>query len=185
MVGSYWFVVLGTLYGVMFGLSIAEAGIVALAIFTYWTGYNILDLSSGLVDILLLVGFVLNLSLLPGTSLLHWLHILLRLEFSLVVIICGSAVVHELVFPFYNEGLVHQSLEVRKIKHAKSAPEMLIWSSKKSVNLPFFGGHIIKRIAGQMVEFIQVLTYCHASLNKGEKFALLDLHNSGGYMILA
>ena len=104
-VGDYWFAILGTLSGVMSGLSTAEAGIVALTIFTYRTGHDILDSSSGLVDILLPVGFVLNLSLLPHTSLLHWLHILLRLEFALVVIIIGPAVVHELVLPFCDEGL--------------------------------------------------------------------------------
>ena len=86
MVGGYWFAVIGTLSGVMSGLSIVEAGIVALTIFTYWAGHDILDLSGGLVDILLPVGFVLNLSLLPSTSLLHWLQILFRLEFALVVI---------------------------------------------------------------------------------------------------
>ena len=113
-VGGYWFVVLGILSGVMSSLSTAQAGVLALTIFTHQTGYNILDLSSGLVDILLPVGFVLHLSLLPCPSLLHWLHILLRLEFVLVIIICGPVVVHELVFPFCDEGLVHQSLEVRK-----------------------------------------------------------------------
>ena len=59
---------------------------VALTIFMHWAGHNILDLSGGHVDILLPVGFVLNLSLLPSTSLLHWLYILLRLKFVLVVI---------------------------------------------------------------------------------------------------
>ena len=85
-VGGYWFAVLGTLSGVMSGLSTTETCVVALTVFTHRIGYNILDLSSGLVDILLPVGFILNLSLLPSTSLLHWLHILLRLEFALVVI---------------------------------------------------------------------------------------------------
>ena len=78
--------VLGTLSGVVSGLTTAEARIVALAIVMHWAGHDILDLCSSLVDILLPIGFVLHLSLLPSTSLLHWLHILLWLEFALVVI---------------------------------------------------------------------------------------------------
>ena len=81
--------VLGTLSGIVSGLTTAEARIVALTIVAHRAGHDILDLSSGLVDILLPIGFVLNLSLLPHTCLLHWLHILLRLEFALVIIICG------------------------------------------------------------------------------------------------
>ena len=65
-------------------------------------------LSGSLVDILLPVGFVLHLSLLPSTSLLHWSHILLWLEFALVVINGWLVVVHELMFPLGDEGLVHQ-----------------------------------------------------------------------------
>ena len=52
------------------------------------------------------------------------------------------------------------------------------------INLPLFYGHIMDRIAGQMVEFIQILSDGHAALSEGEKFALLDLHDSGGNMIL-
>ena len=83
-------------------------------------------MSGSLVDILLPVGFVLNLSLLPCTSLLHRLHILLQLEFALVVVNSWLVVVEELVFPICDEGLVHQSQEVREIKHTESAPEMLM-----------------------------------------------------------
>ena len=89
------------------------------------------------------------------------------------------------MFPLCDEGLVHQSQEVRKIKHAEGAPEMLIQASKKSVDLPFFCGHIVERIAGQMVELIQILVDCHAALSEGEEYALLDFHNPGGNMILA
>jgi hypothetical protein len=87
------------------------------------------------------------------------LSILLRLEFALVIIISGLIVVHELVFSFCNEGFVYQSLEIRKIEHTESASEVLIQSSKKSVDLSFFCGHIIERITGQMVELMQILTY--------------------------
>ena len=83
----------------MSGLSTTETGIVALTFFSHWAGYDILDLGSSLVDVLLPIGFVLQLSLLPCTSLLHWLHILLGLEFALVVISSWLVVVQELVFP--------------------------------------------------------------------------------------
>ena len=62
---------------------------------------------------------------------------------------------------------------------------MLIQASKEPVDLPLSCGNIMERIAGQMVEFIQVLADCHASLSEGEEFALLDFHNPGGNMILA
>ena len=48
------------------------------------------------------------------------------LEFALVVISSWLVVVQELVFPLGDEGLVHQSQEVREIKHIESAPEMLM-----------------------------------------------------------
>ena len=143
----------------MSGLPTIKTRIVALAFFAYRDGHDILDLSSGLVHVLLPIGLVLNLSLLPGMSLLHWLSILLRLEFALVIIISGPVVVHELVFSFCDEGFVYHNLEIRKVEHTKSAFEVLIQSSKKSVDLPFFRGHIIERISGQMVELMQVLTY--------------------------
>ena len=72
--------------GVVYGLTTAEARIVVLTIVAHWAGHDILDLCSSLVDILLPNWFVLNLSLLPSTSLLHWLHILLWLKFALVVV---------------------------------------------------------------------------------------------------
>ena len=118
--------VLGTLSGVVSGLTTAEARIVALAIVAHRAGHDILDLCSSLVDVLLPIGFVLHLSLLPCMSLLNWLHILLGLEFALVVISSWLVVVQELVFPLGDEGLVHQSQEVREIKHTESAPEMLM-----------------------------------------------------------
>ena len=61
------------------------------------------------------------------------------------------------MFPFGDEGLVHQRQEVWEIKHAESAPEMLIQASKKPVDLLLFCGNIVERIAGQMVELFQVL----------------------------
>ena len=53
--------VLGTLSCKMSGLSTTEIGIVALTFFSHQAGYDILDLGSGLVNILLPIGFVLNL----------------------------------------------------------------------------------------------------------------------------
>ena len=102
-----WLAVLGALSGIMSGLPTIKAGIVALTFFMHRVGHDVLDLSSGLVNILLPIWFVLDLSLLPSTSILHWLSILLRLEFVLVIIISGHVVVHELVFPFCNEGFVY------------------------------------------------------------------------------
>ena len=123
---SYLLAILGTLPGVVSGLTTAETCIVALTVFTHRAGHDILDLCSSLVDVLLPIGFVLQLSLLPSTSLLHWLHILLRLEFALVVVNGWLVVMQELVFPLGDEGLLHQSQEVREIKHTESAPEMLM-----------------------------------------------------------
>ena len=77
--------VLGTLSGVVSGLTTAEARIVALTIVAHRAGHDILDLCSSLVDVLLPIGFVLHLSLLPCTSLLHRLHILLGLDRKSVV----------------------------------------------------------------------------------------------------
>ena len=103
---GYWLAVLGALSGIMSGLPTIEAGIVALTFFAHRAGHDVLDLSSSLVNILLPIWFVLNLSLLPSTSLLHWLSVLLRLKFALVIIISGPILVHELVFPFCDEGFV-------------------------------------------------------------------------------
>ena len=78
---------LGTLSGIMFGLPTTETEIVALAFFSHWVGYNILDLRRGLVDILLPIGLVLYLRLLLGTSLLHRLNLLPWFKLALVIII--------------------------------------------------------------------------------------------------
>ena len=94
---SGWLAVLGALSGIMSSLPTIKAGIVALTFFAYRAGHDILDLGSGFVNILLPIGFVLNLSLLPGMSLLHWLSILLGLKFALMIIISGLIVVHELI----------------------------------------------------------------------------------------
>ena len=143
----------------MSSLSTIKAGVVALTLFVHWTGHDIFDLGSGLVHILLPIWFVLHLSLLPGTGLLLGLSVLLRLEFTLVVIISRPVVLHELMFPFCDESFVGQGLEIWEIKHTESTSEVLVQSSKKSVDLPFFCGHIIKIIAGQMVELVQIFTY--------------------------
>ena len=84
-----------------------KAGIVAPTFLMHWAGHDILDLSSVLVHILLPIWFILHLSLLPGTGLLYGLSVLLWLKFTLVVIICGSVVLHRLVLSFCDEGLVH------------------------------------------------------------------------------
>ena len=52
--------VLGTLSGVVSGLTTAETCIVALIVFTHRAGHDILELRSSLVDILLLIWFVLH-----------------------------------------------------------------------------------------------------------------------------
>ena len=78
--------VLGTLFGIMSGLSATITGIVAQAILHNWVEHVILDLGGGLVNILLPIGLVFHLSLLPGTSLLHRLPILLWLKLALVVV---------------------------------------------------------------------------------------------------
>ena len=99
---------------------------VALTLFAHWTGHDIFDLGSGLVHILLPIWFGIHLSLPPSKGLLHGLSVLLRLEFTLVVIICGSVVMHRLVLPFCDECLVYQRLEIWKVEHAESTPEVLI-----------------------------------------------------------
>ena len=80
-------VVLGALFGIMPVLPTIEARIIALTLIPYWVGHDILDLSGGLVNILLPIGLVFHLSLLPGTSLLHGLPILLWLKLALVIVI--------------------------------------------------------------------------------------------------
>ena len=112
LIWSYVLSVLQTLSGVVSSLTTSEARIVALTIVAHRAGHDILDLCSSLVDVLLPIGFVLHLSLLPCMSLLHWLHILLGLEFALVVINSWLVVVQELVFSLGDYGLVHQSQEV-------------------------------------------------------------------------
>ena len=64
-----------------------EARIIALMLLMHWVGHDILDLSGGFVNILLPIWLVFHLSLLPGTSLLHWLPILLWLKLALVAIV--------------------------------------------------------------------------------------------------
>ena len=118
--------VLGTLFGIMSGLPTTKTGIVALTFFSHRLGYDILDLGSGLVNILLPIGLVLYLSVQPSTSLLHWLTIPLRLKLALVIVIGRLVVMCKLVLPFSNEGLVYQSLEIRQIKHTEGASEVLV-----------------------------------------------------------
>ena len=79
--------VLGALFGIMSGLPANETRIIALALLMCWTSYNILDLSGGLVNILLPIWHVFHMSLLPGTSLLHRLSVLLWVKLVLVVIV--------------------------------------------------------------------------------------------------
>ena len=81
----------------MSGLPTTETGIVASAFFLHWVGYDILDLGSGFVNILLPIGLVLYLSVLPSTSLLHWLTILPSLELALVIIIGRLVAMYKLV----------------------------------------------------------------------------------------
>ena len=78
-----------------------------LAFFPHRVGYDILDLGSGFVNILLPIELVVYLSVLPSTSLLHWLTILPRLKLALVIIIGRLVVMYKLVLSFRNEGLVY------------------------------------------------------------------------------
>ena len=71
----------------MSGSPTTEARIVALALLSHRVGHDILDLSGGLVNILLLIWLVFHLSMLPGTSLLHWLPFLPWLKLVLVIVI--------------------------------------------------------------------------------------------------
>ena len=79
--------VLGALFGIMSGMPANETRIIALALLMCWTGYNILYLSGGLVNILLPIWPVFHLSLLPGMSLLYRLSVLLWLKLALVVVV--------------------------------------------------------------------------------------------------
>ena len=71
----------------MSGLPTTEARLAALAPLMHWVGHDILDLGGGLVNILLPIGLVFHLSLLPGTSLLHWLPFLPWLKLAFVIVI--------------------------------------------------------------------------------------------------
>ena len=68
-------------------LPTTEARIIALTLLMHWVGHDILDLSGGLVNILLPIGLVFHLRLLPGSSLLHWFPILLWLKLTLVDVV--------------------------------------------------------------------------------------------------
>ena len=71
----------------MSGFPTTEASIDALALLVHWVGHDILYLGGGLVNIMLPIGLVFHLCLLPGTSLLHGLPILLWLKLARVIII--------------------------------------------------------------------------------------------------
>ena len=79
-------VILGTLFGIMSGLSTTVTRIVARAILQNWVEHVILVLGGGLVNILLPTRLVRHRSWLPGTNLLHQLHLLLGLKLVLVII---------------------------------------------------------------------------------------------------
>ena len=119
-------VVLGRLLGIMFGFPTTEARIVAQMLLLHWVGYDVLDLSGGLVNILLPIGLVFHLSLLPGTSLLHWLYLLSWLKLALVIVVGRLIIRYKLVLPFSNESLLHQGLEIWEIEHVESTPELRV-----------------------------------------------------------
>ena len=105
----------------MYGQATIKADVVALTLLVHWAGHDILDLSSGLVHILLPIWFILHLSLLPGTGLLYGLSVLLWLKFTLVVIICGSVVLHRIALSFCNEVLLHQRLKIWKVENREQS----------------------------------------------------------------
>mgnify|MGYP005850794119 CR=1 FL=1 len=119
-------VVLGTLFGIMSGLPTTEARIVAQMLLSHVVGYDVLDLSGGLVNIMLPIGLVFHLSLLPGMSLLYWLCLLPWLKLALVIVVSRLIIQYKLVLPFINESLVHQGLEVWEIEHIESTPELRV-----------------------------------------------------------
>ena len=104
--------VFGTLFCIVSDLPTRETCVAALIVFPDRIGHNVLDLFVGLVGILLPGWFKLKPRLLPGTSLLNWLSILLGLKHAFMIIINWLIIVNQLVFPFCYKGLVYQSLKV-------------------------------------------------------------------------
>ena len=104
----------GKLFCIVSGLPTRETCVAALIVFPDRISHNVLDLVVGLVGILLPGWFELKLRLLPGTSLLNWLSILLGLELVFMIIINWLIFVNQFVFPFCYKGLVYQSLKVGK-----------------------------------------------------------------------
>ena len=119
-------VVLGTLFGIMSGFPTTVTRIAAQTLLLHWVGYGILDLGGGLVNILLPIGLVFYLSLLPGMSLLHWLHFLPWLKLALVIVVGRLTIRYKLVLSFSNGSLVHQGLEVWEIEHTESTLELRV-----------------------------------------------------------
>ena len=107
-------------------LPTTKARIVALALLVHWVGHDILDFGGGLVNILLPIGLEFHLSLLPGTSLLHWLTFPPWLKLALVIVISRPIFMYGLLLPLSNESLVYQSLEIWEIKHTEGASEMWV-----------------------------------------------------------
>ena len=89
--GCIRLVVFGTLFCIVFGLLTRETCVGAIIVFPDRIGHNVLDL---VVGILLPGWFKLKLRLLPGTSLLNWLSILLRFELAFLIIIHWLTVVN-------------------------------------------------------------------------------------------
>ena len=146
--------ILGTLPSVIPSLSTCETGIVTPTVFLVWLGDHRLDLTF-ILDVPLLPGWLeLKLGLLPSTNLLKNLPFLLGFKLAFAVFIGSLMIINQFVFPFSNECLVHQSLEVGEIQHTECTPEGMIEPSKEPIYLSFFGGYIMSGIMGQMIELV-------------------------------
>jgi hypothetical protein len=138
----------------MSNLATGEAGIASVKIFSHRVGNHILDLVFSLGIAMLPSGLELKSGLLPGSDLLRDLDFILRLKLAFTIFICNLVLMSKLTLPFSNECLIYQSMKIRKVQHVESASKETIESSEKSVDLPFFRGHIMNRIASQMIKLV-------------------------------
>ena len=79
---------------------------------------------------------------------------LLGFKLAFAVFIYGLMIINKLVFPFGNECLVHQSLEVGEIQHTECTSEGMVEPSEEPIYLLFFDGYIMCGITGQVIELV-------------------------------